>query len=80
MLAALRAHGEQPSGPAADAVGLLALIAGQDVELIDPHDPKDPDAQPRWRIARQVAPDRVISVVDPEARHAHMTVHRRQDP
>ena len=28
---------------------------------------------------RQVAPDRVISTVDPEARHAHKTVHRRQD-
>ena len=33
----------------------------------------------RWRIARKVAPDRVITVVDPEARHAHKTVHRRQD-
>ncbi len=59
----------------------MALIAGQDVELIDP-DP-DPDGVagpvPRWRIARRVAPDRVISVVDPQARHAHKTVHRRQD-
>jgi hypothetical protein len=25
------------------------------------------------------APDRVISVVDPQARHAHKTVRRRQD-
>ena len=33
----------------------------------------------RWRIARKVAKDRVISVVDPETRHAHKTVHRRQD-
>ena len=32
-----------------------------------------------WRIARRVAADRVISVVDPQARHAHKTVHRRQD-
>lgn len=75
-LAVLAALGEQEPGPAADAVGLLALIAGQDVELIDPDEPGD---LPRWRIARQVAPDRVISVVDPEARHAHKTVHRRQD-
>jgi hypothetical protein len=75
----LAALSEQQPGPAADAVGLLALIAGQDVELIDPDDPNDPDGQPRWRIARQVAPDRVISVVDPDARHAHKTVHRRQD-
>jgi hypothetical protein len=75
-LAVLAALPTQEPGPAADAVGLLALIAGQDVELVDPDDPADP---PRWRIARQVAPDRVISVVDPEARHAHKTVHRRQD-
>jgi hypothetical protein len=78
---------EQPQGPAADAVGLLALIAGQDVELIDPDPdlepgaggPDDSNGAPRWRIARKVAADRVISVVDPEARHAHKTVHRRQD-
>ena len=71
---------EQPEGPAADAVGLLALIAGQDVELVDPDaGGGDEDGTPRWRIARKVAPDRVISVVDPEARHAHKTVHRRQD-
>jgi IS5 family transposase len=78
-LAVLAALPEQPAGPAADAVGLLALVAGQDVELVDPDDPGEPDASPRWRIAQQVAPDRVISVVDPDARHAHKTVHRRQD-
>jgi IS5 family transposase len=78
-LAVLDALGEQETASkAADAVGLLALIAGQDVELTDP-DPDDPDGTPRWRIARRVAQDRVISVVDPEARHAHKTVHRRQD-
>lgn len=49
----------------ADAVALLALVAGQDVE---------PGEGPgRWRIARRTAPDRVISTVDPEARHAHKT-------
>jgi IS5 family transposase len=47
----------------ADAVGLLALIAGQDVE--------PGDAEGTWRIAERVAPDRVISVVDPDARHMH---------
>lgn len=79
-LAVLGALGEQPAGPAADAIGLLALVAEQDVELIEPDpDGDDPQAVPRWRIARRVAPDRVISVVDPEARHAHKTVHRRQD-
>jgi hypothetical protein len=75
-LAVLAALPTQQPGPAADAVGLLALIAGQDVELVDPDDPGDP---PRWRIAQQVAADRVISVVDPDARHAHKTVSRRQD-
>ena len=77
-LALLEALPEQSAGPGADAVGLLALVAGQDVELIDPDDPGS-DAEPRWRIARRVAPDRVISTVDPQARHAHKTVHRRQD-
>jgi hypothetical protein len=63
-------------GPqAADAVGLLALIAGQDVEPVEDSDGTDG----RWRIARRVAPDRVISVVDPDARHAHKTRSRRQD-
>jgi len=60
---------------AAEAVALLALIAGQDVEPVADSDGTDG----RWRIAERVAPDRVISTVDPEARHAHKTVHRRQD-
>ena len=46
-----------------DAVGLLALVAGQDVE------PGEDEGT--WRIATKVAPDRVISTVDPEARHMH---------
>ena len=67
---------DQELGPrAAEAVALLALIAGQDVEPVDGSDGTDG----RWRIAQRVAPDRVISTVDPEARHAHKTVHRRQD-
>jgi transposase len=60
---------------AAEAVALLALVAGQDVEPVEGSDGTDG----RWRIARRVAPDRVISTVDPDARHAHKTVHRRQD-
>lgn len=47
----------------ADAVGLLALVAGQDVE--------PGDEEGTWRIAQRVAPERVISTVDPEARHMH---------
>ena len=67
---------EQELGPkAAEAVALLALIAGQDVEPVEGSDGTDG----RWRIAQNVAPDRVISTVDPDARHAHKTVHRRQD-
>lgn len=49
--------------PQSDAVGLLALVAGQDVE------PGDDEGT--WRIAQRVAPDRVISTVDPESRHMH---------
>jgi IS5 family transposase len=67
---------EQEMGPkAAEAVALLALIAGQDVEPVDGSDGTDG----RWRIAQRVAKDRVISVTDPDTRHAHKTVHRRQD-
>lgn len=67
---------EQELGPrAAEAVALLALIAGQDVEPVQGSDGTDG----HWQIAQQVAGDRVISTVDPEARHAHKTVHRRQD-
>jgi hypothetical protein len=33
----------------------------------------------RWRIAGKTAPDRMISTVDPDARHAHKTRERRQD-
>jgi IS5 family transposase len=60
---------------AAEAVALLALVAGQDVEPAEGSDGTDG----RWRIATRVAPDRVISTVDPEARHAHKTRSRRQD-
>ena len=57
------------------AVALLALVAGQDVEPAAGSDGTDG----RWRIARKTAPDRVISTVDPDARHAHKTQTRRQD-
>ncbi len=55
----------------AAAVALLALVAGQDVE------PGDGPGQ--WRIAQRTAPDRVISTVDPESRHAHKTAHSYRD-
>jgi IS5 family transposase len=54
----------------AQALGLLALVAGQDVEA---------DEQGKWRIAQRVAPDRVISTVDPEARHMHKSRSEYRD-
>lgn len=47
----------------AELVGLLALVAGQDVE------PGEGDGS--WRIARKVSRERIISTVDPETRHMH---------
>ena len=58
------AHLDEPGG---QAVALLALVAGQDVEPAEGSDGTDG----RWRIARRVAPERVISTVDPQARHVH---------
>ncbi len=68
---------EQQLGPRpAEAVALLALVAGQDVEPVKDSDGTDG----RWQmIARRVAADRFISTVDPDARHAHKTVSRRTD-
>ncbi len=60
---------------ASEAVALLALIAGQDVEPVEDSDGRDG----RWQIARKVAPDRVISTVDPDTRHAHKSRARHQD-
>ncbi len=55
----------------AEAVALLALVAGQDVE---------PGERPgTWRIAREVAKDRVISTVDPQARHTRKTSAAKRD-
>lgn len=56
---------------AAGLIGLLALVAGQDVE---------PGEEPgTWRIAKKVAKDRVISTVDVEARHGHKSTAVRTD-
>jgi hypothetical protein len=58
-------------GEQAEAVALLALVAGQDVE---------PGERPgTWRVARRVAKDRVISTVDPQARHTRKTSAQRHD-
>ncbi len=55
---------------ATSALGLLARVAGQDVEQGD---------DGTWRIAQKVAPDRVISTVDPEARHMHKSRSEYRD-
>jgi hypothetical protein len=56
-------------------LALLALVAGQDVEPAEGSDGTDG----RWRIARKVATDRVISTVDPEARHTRKSPENRRD-
>ena len=55
----------------ADAVGLLALVAGQDVE------PGDTDGT--WRIIPRTMPGRIVSTVDPESRHIHKSVSSYRD-
>jgi hypothetical protein len=61
--------------PAASALALLALIGGQDVEPAEGSDGTDG----RWRIARKVAEDRVISTVNTEARHTRKSPEARRD-
>jgi hypothetical protein len=63
-------EGEKLEPAANEAAELLALVAGQDVEAGE---------DGVFRIARRVAPDRVISTVDPEARHGHKSRSRRFD-
>jgi Transposase domain (DUF772)/Transposase DDE domain len=60
---------------AASALALLALVAGQDVEPAEGSDGTDG----RWRIAQKVAGDRVISTVDPDARHTRKSPEARRD-
>jgi len=60
---------------ATSALALLALVAGQDVEPAEGSDGTDG----RWRIARKVAEDRVVSAVDPGARHTRKSPEARRD-
>jgi hypothetical protein len=62
--------GVQLSEPVKQAGALLATVLGQDLEQRD---------DGVFRIARRVATDRVISTVDPEARHGHKTASRGFD-
>ncbi len=54
----------------AEAAELLAKVVGQDLEE---------SVDGRFRIARRVSKDRIISTVDPEARHGHKTSSRGFD-
>jgi hypothetical protein len=70
-LAALEVlHGVELSGQAKDDAELLSLVAGQDVSESE---------DGRFRIVRGVARDRLISTVDPQARHGHKSHARHFD-
>ncbi len=62
--------GQEATEVVARAGKLLATVLGQDLESGD---------DGVFRIARRVAKDRVISTVDPEARHGHKTAARGFD-
>ncbi len=68
LLAAL--DGQRLPEPLAMAAALLAAVAGQDLD-------QGPDGV--FRIARRVAKNRIISTVDPQARHGHKTSARGFD-
>ena len=69
LLAAVDGRTDLPE-PVGEAIRLLATVVGQDLEAGD---------DGTLRIARRVARDRVISTVDPDARHGHKTDHRGFD-
>jgi IS5 family transposase len=62
--------GHSLEGAAAEAAVLLARVAGQDVAEGD---------DGVFRIVRGTAADRIISTVDPEARHGHKSRNRHID-
>ena len=62
-------QGRELTEPSQQAATLLATVLGQDIE----------ECEGKFCIARRVAPDRVISVVDPQARHGHKTAARGFD-
>jgi Transposase domain (DUF772)/Transposase DDE domain len=66
---------DEVAEPVSVALTMLALVAGQDVEPADGSDGTDG----RWRIACRVAPDRVISQIDTEARHTRKSPEARRD-
>ena len=62
--------GRQLAPTVSEAAALLATVVGQDLEQ---------RTDGVFRVAHRVAKDRVISTVDPEARHGHKTAARSFD-
>ncbi len=62
--------GREPGAAVIEAARVLAAVVGQDL---------DEGVDGVFRIARRVAKDRIISTVDPEARHGHKTRSRGFD-
>lgn len=63
-------EGKELAGDVVDAAELLATVAGQDVES---------DDAGTFRIPKGVARDRIVSVVDPDARHGRKSCHGHFD-
>lgn len=63
-------EGRQLTATVGEAAQLVALVIGQDLEQ---------DETGTFRIVRKVANNRIISTVDPDARHGHKTAARRFD-
>lgn len=63
-------EGRELSAEMGEAAELLATVVGQDLEQRE---------DGTYRIARRVAKDRVISTVDPQARHGHKSASRGFD-
>ncbi len=62
--------GRELAEPVEQAAQLLASVVGQDLEQTE---------SGVFRIPRRVAKDRIISTVDPDARHGHKTSARGSD-
>lgn len=63
-------EGRELESAVSEAASLLAVVLGQDLEQGE---------DGTFQIARRVAKDRIISTVDPEARHGHKTAARGFD-
>jgi hypothetical protein len=66
----LALDGREPGAAVLEAAGVLAAVVGQDL---------DEGSDGVFGIARRVAKDRIISTVDPQARHGHKTRSRGFD-